>query len=337
MMIINIILILLIVLSVFLGSLFGGAETGIYQLSRIRLQLGIEKKRLPFVMLGKIVRDSPALLVSILIGNNLAHYIATSMVTYMLLSRMQAEHTVELFATVLTAPVLFVFSELVPKNIFYYRSDTLVPLTAPLLFVFHKICTYSGLTPALRFISHGFAKLIGVSDPSKRAVTAVQKHQIGAILKDTHEEGLLSKVQSDIINRLVLISNIRISSVMIPVKEVLMVDKNSDKQLLFDILQKNVFTRLPVYDHWPENIIGFIDIYDCLSSTQQFDNLNNFIKPVRKLAADTTVTDAINVMRKEKQKIVLVTKVSHIGRGKPIGIVTMKDLVEELLGELAEW
>lgn len=333
----SIILILLIVLSVTLAGLFAGAETGIYQLSRLRLQLGIEKKRLLFVILGKIIHDSPALLVTILIGTNLAYYTVTSMVTYMLLSRMQAGHTVELFATLLTAPVLFVFSELIPKNIFYYRADSLMPLTAPLLFVFHKLCTYCGLAPALRFISHSLAKLTGVSDPSKRTVTAVQKHQIGAILKDTHEEGFFSTVQSDIINRLVVISNIRISEVMIPINKVLMVDKNSNRQVLLSTLEKSIFTRLPVYDHQPENIIGFINIYDCLSSTERFDNLNNFITPIRKLPADTTVTDAINIMRSEKQKIILVTKVSHIGRGKPIGIVTMKDLVEELLGELAEW
>ncbi|MHC4173417.1 MAG: CBS domain-containing protein [Planctomycetota bacterium] len=87
----------------------------------------------------------------------------------------------------------------------------------------------------------------------------------------------------------------------------------------------------------PENIIGFINIYETLSSSEQFTELRNFIKPIRKLDADTVVSDAINVMAKENQKIVLVTRIGRTGRERPIGIVTMKDLVEELLGELAEW
>jgi len=70
---------------------------------------------------------------------------------------------------------------------------------------------------------------------------------------------------------------------------------------------------------------------------QEFTDLRNFTKPIRRLPADITVSDAISIMQKENQKIVLVTRVSHVGREKPVGIVTMKDLVEELLGELAEW
>ena len=84
-------------------------------------------------------------------------------------------------------------------------------------------------------------------------------------------------------------------------------------------------------------VIGFINIYEALSSTEQFAELHNFVKPIRKLAANTAVTDAINIMRNENQKIVLVMRKTHVGRERPIGIVTMKDLVEELLGELAEW
>jgi len=141
-MINSIILVAAFALSVISAGLFAGAETGIYQLSRLRLRLGIEKKQLSFVILGKSLRDSPALLLSMLIGTNLAHYLATSIVTYMLLTKVAAEHTAEVFATLLTAPVLFVFSELLPKNIFFYRADFLMPCIAPVLFAFHKLFSW---------------------------------------------------------------------------------------------------------------------------------------------------------------------------------------------------
>ena len=116
-----------------------------------------------------------------------------------------------------------------------------------------------------------------------------------------------------------------------------MVDMNSDKPALLNKLKKSAFTRLPVYDRQPANIVGFINIYEALNSAEDFTKLNNLIKPIRKLHADTTVTEAINTMQNENQKIVLVTKTGRTAREKPIGIVTMKDLVEELLGELTEW
>ncbi len=330
-------LILVAVFTVILSGLFAGAETGIYQLSRLRLRLGIEKKRLSFVILGKCLRDSPALLLSMLVGNNLTHYFVTSIVTYLLLSKVEGAHTAELFATLITVPILFVFAELIPKNIFFYRADYLMSFFAPVLFAFHKVFSWCGAVPLLKFMSGIFARLTGAPVPFRTAITAVQRHHIRAIFTDIREEGLLSSVQTDIINRLVSISNIAIGAVMTPINKVEMVDANSDNSALLNKLKESVFTRLPVVDERPANIVGFINIYDCLSSSEQFTNLHNFIKPIRKLHADTTVIDAINVMQSENQKIVLVTRAGPAGRERPIGIVTMKDLVEELLGELAEW
>ena len=331
------VLILVAVFGVVLSGLFAGAETGMYQLSRLRLRLGIEKRRLSSVILGKCVRDRSALLLSVLIGNNLTHYFVTSIVTYMLLSKVRVAHTAELFAAFITVPVLFVFGELIPKNIFFYRADYLMSLVAPLLLIFHKLFSWCGAVPLLKFMSGIFAKLAGSAAPLETVTTVVQRPHIRAIVAETREEGILSSVQTDIINRLVSISNTPIGAVMTPINKVEMVDASSDNSALLDKLKKCAFTRLPVADQRPANIVGFINIYEALSSPEQFTELRNFIKPIRKLTGNTTVIDAINIMQRENQKIVLVTRTGRGGRERPIGIVTMKDLVEELLGELAEW
>jgi putative hemolysin len=333
----NIVLISAVVFFVVLAGLFAGSETGMYQLSRLRLRLGIEKKRLPFIILGRCLSDSPGLLLSMLIGTNLAHYIATSIVTSLFLSTVGADHTAEFFATVLTVPVLFIFSELIPKNTFFYRADRLMPYISPLLYLFHKFLSWCGIVPALKFISGGFARLMGLSASSRTFIVSAQRHKVRAILQDMHEEGILSPMQSDIINRLVSISHIHIASVMIPINDVETVDVNFDYSALLNKLSKCAFTRLPVTEGRTGNIIGFISIYEALSSTEKFADLRGFIKPIRKLDAGMTVIDAMNIMKKENHKIVLVVRAGRLGRERPVGIVTMKDLVEELLGELAEW
>ncbi|MHC4114616.1 MAG: CNNM domain-containing protein [Planctomycetota bacterium] len=334
---VSIVLVLAIFLAVVLGGLFSGSETGIYQLSRLRLRLGYEERRILFVMLANIMRDSSSLLISMLIGTNLTCYITTSIVTYMLLSRFQVGYAAEFFATIITAPALFVFSDLIPKNIFYYRADSLMPSVAPVLLIFHKFFTWCGIVPLLRLISRAFAKLTGSASLSKVAVTTVYPSHIKAIFQETHEEGLLSPVQTDIINRIESILHLRIQSVMTPINKTQTISKDSTNEILLDKLKKHAFTRLLVYEEWAGNIVGFVDIYECLNSAGDFSNLNDFLKPIRELGSETTVSDALNIMRSENQKIVLVAKMTHAGRKKPIGIVTMKDLVEELLGELSEW
>jgi CBS domain containing-hemolysin-like protein len=333
----NIIFIAVIVFFVLLAGLSAGSETGMYRISRLRLRLGIEKKKLSFVILGKCLHDSSGLLLSMLIATNLAYYLVTSIVTNIFVNKVDTEHTAELFATLLTAPTLFVFSELIPKNIFFYRSDFLMPYLSPFLYAFHKALSWCGIIPLLKFISSLLMRLSGLASSSNTAITSTQRHQVQAILQDTHEEGILSPVQTDIINRLVGISHISIRSVMIDIDNVQTVDVNSDNTVLLEKLKKYAFSRLPVTDGQPGNIIGFIDIYETLNSSEQFTNLQNFIKPILKVNAKTTVIDMINIMQKDHQKIVLVTKMSRAGQERSIGIATMKDLVEELIGELAEW
>jgi putative hemolysin len=333
----NIVLISAIGFFVVLAGLFAGSETGMYQFSRLRLRLGIEKKRLPFIILGRCMSDSPGLLLSMLIGTNLAHYLATSIVTSMFLGTVGTEHTAEFFATALTVPILFIFSELIPKNMFFYRADLLMPYFSPVLYSFHKLLSWCGIVPALKFISGGFARMLGLAASSRTLIASAQRHKVQAILQDTREEGILSPVQSDIINRLVGISHVHIGSVMIPMQNVETVDVNSDDSALLNKLNKCAFTRLPVTEGRTGNIIGFISIYEALISSEKFADLSGFIKPIRKLDADMTVIDAMNIMQKENEKIVLVVRAGRFGRQRPVGIATMKDLVEELLGELAEW
>jgi putative hemolysin len=335
----SILIVLAVVCCVILGGLFSGSETGLYQLSRLRLRLGIERKKLPFVILGRCLRDSSGLLLTLLIGNNVVNYLATSLVTSSFLARfgVQYEYRAELSATLLMVPLLFIFSELIPKNIFLYRADVLTPYFSPVIYAFYKPLSWSGIIPALRFVSGSFARLIGLAGSSRTFIASAQRHKVQAILQDTSEEGILSPVQSDIINRLVGISHVRIGSVMIPIQQVETVDVNSDDSALLKKLNKCAFTRLPVTDARAGDIIGFVSIYEALSSFEKFADLRGFVKPLRRLDAETSVIDAMNVMQKENQKIILVVRAGRLGRQRPIGIVTMKDLVEELLGELAEW
>ncbi len=288
------------------------------------------------MILNKCVLDSSGLLFSLLIGTNLSHYIATSIITSMFLDKFETEILAEIFSALLIAPILFVFSELIPKNLFFYRADILMPYTAPILYVFHNTLKMSGLISVLRFISGTIAKLAGSTTSTKTIMSSTKRHAIQAILQDTHEEGILSSVQTDIINRLVKISNVYVKSVMVPLEKVLTVNINSDRTALLKILQGHKHTRIPAVDS-SGNIAGYINIYEVLSSSEEFTNLSGFIKPLKNIDAEINITDAIRFMQSQKQKMLLVLRYGRFNKEKPVGIITMKDLVEEILGELSEW
>jgi len=333
----NYILIPTAVFLVLLAGLFSGSETGIYQLSLLRLRLGVEKKRFTFIILAKLLRDRAGLLISTLLGNNLSNYLTTSIVTWLLLSKFGNEQKAELFTTIIMTPTLFVFSELLPKNIFFYRSDALMHYIAPVLFVFKKLFTFCGIIPLLKILSRSFALLAGSPLPAKTAATAIRSSYIKVLFEETQEDDVLSPVQTDIIKRLTNISDLTLRSVMTALGKVQMINQNSDRDSVLSKLKGHLYTRLPVYKHDPANISGFVNVYECLSTKEKFSDLENFTKPMRRLDSKTNVIEAINIMRREKLKIIMVTKSGYAAREKAIGIITMKDLVEELLGELAEW
>jgi CBS domain containing-hemolysin-like protein len=329
----NLIYLLIFVGCVFLAGLFAGTETGIYQLSRLRLRLGVENKKLSFVMLSSSMRDSASLLISMLLGTNLAHYFATSGMTYLVLGVVETEHRAELLATLVSAPIFFIFSELIPKNLFFYRADNLMPAVSPVIYVFDRAARLCGITPILKKLSQ-IHRHIGRSETATREITlSTSRGYFETILMETHEEGMLSNTQAEMVRRLGRISDMPVSMVMTPTAKVLQVDVNSSKSDLLELCKKYAFTRYPVYEGWTGNVIGLINVYDCLTWPKDFTSLHNMVQPIRSIPPDTTVMHAIDIMQNEKEKMMLVAREGR----RPVGVVTMKDLVEELLGELTEW
>ena len=333
----NSVLILLAIVAFGFSALFSGLETGIYRLSRLRLRLATETGGLRHAMLSSVMRDGPGLLLALLVANNLANYVATSCITSLFLGLVETEHAAELLTTLATAPLLFVFGESIPKNLFLYRADFLAVWLAPLLFVTHRVLTWCGAVPLLRLASQAFSQLARSPVSSRSMITSTQSHQVRAILRDTHDEGLLSPVQSDIIDRIINIPGLRLNAVLVPLTRAQSLDIRSDRTTLLNRLKRHAFTRLLVWDGAPANIVGFVNVYDILSREEDFESLEKFVTPIRRMEVGTPVIDAIDTMRREGLKIVLVTRSRRSGHDAPAGIVTMKDLVEELLGELAEW
>ncbi|MBN1126094.1 MAG: DUF21 domain-containing protein, partial [Sedimentisphaerales bacterium] len=106
--------ILFCLILILLAAFFAGSETGVYRLSRFRLRLGIQQHRPMYSLLAKIISDSHGLMLSLLTGNNLANYLVTSLVTYMLIRYGDSQHAAEAHATMIMTPILFLFGEILP-------------------------------------------------------------------------------------------------------------------------------------------------------------------------------------------------------------------------------
>ena len=329
-----------VVLLVLLGGFFAGSETGIYRLSRFRLRLGIQEHRPFYSILDKVVKDSHGMVLTALIGNNLANYASTSIVTYIILSRTQAAHSAEFYATAVMTPLLFLFVDIIPKSVYYLHADAILPRLAPVLWFFWQLFTRLGVVGLLKSISGFLSRLFGLPPDAAGVITAGHRTQMKQIINETRDEGIVSTFQKDIMHRTVDIPTMPVREVMIPISKVVMADLQTNTAQLLEILRSSTYTRLPVYSKKKTRIVGLINIYDVLTTGDQFDNLQQFIKPADSLPATTSVLDAIGIMGKANHPMMIVTTAGdrrQKTKQKPSGLITMKDLIEELTGELTPW
>jgi putative hemolysin len=314
------------------SAYFSGLETGIYRLSKVRLRLGKERKPKPYIFLDSLIRDEKALIFTTLIANNIVNYGVTSIVTGLFLLA-ENTHAAEAYTTAIVTPTLFVFAEVIPKNTFFYRANTLMPKLSFGLWLCHKTLVTTGIVGALKTISDFFTRIAGSKMPVDSAMIVSEKHYIRRLARETHEEGLLTTTQTGIINRLINISNTTVTSVMVPIEQVEMVNVKTSREDLRKELQKTDFRKLPVYRGSKRDIIGYIDIYETLNQQDDFTDLESFIKPVAKLPAETGLVEAITTMRDQNLRIILVTSSTH-SKTRVVGFLTTKDVVEQLTGEL---
>ncbi len=328
----RIILIIIILCGILLAGFFAGTESGIYRMSRSVLRLGIEQKKRFFGALGRLIGDAHSVILSTLVGVNLATYLTTSCTAYLYLDICGDSNMAEFYTVLIITPVMFVFAELIPKNLFVHYADRLMPPFAFVLWFFHRIFTYTGISPLLRLFARVFAFIGSPDDSDVVSAVAMERHHIPQIMRENIEDGHLSRIQSEMIDRLINMPNVQVREVMIPISRVRMLKLESTRAELIDMLRQCEFTKFPVYQGSQNNIVGVVNIYDCLASNLPDTAVGDNVVPAVKIADQRPLLDTINLMRASKQSMAIITHT--YGHAAPVGIVTMKDLVEEFIGEL---
>ncbi len=336
---ITVLLLFAVVVTVLLSAFFSGSETGVYRFSRFHLRIGVQQRKPFFSLLSNVLSDARGYILTVLIGNNMVNYAATSIVTYMFLRQTGSDRAAELSATVIMTPVLFLFGEIIPKSIYYLHADTLLPAVAPLMWFFHRLFSRIGTFAVLKWMADALSRLFHLPSDAAEVITAGHRTQIKQIINETRDEGIVSAFQKDIMDRAVDIPAVPVQAVMVPVSQAVMVDVDTGAEALREVLKTSTYTRLPVFEKDRNHIVGFVNIYHALARDESFGDLRGLIRPIGRLRPTTSVLDAITLMRKGNYRMMVVAAPHREGRPeeKVLGIVTMKDLIEELTGELTPW
>jgi putative hemolysin len=323
-----IILLTLIILAAF-SFFFSASETSIIGLSRIRLrhmlQQGIKRAQ----SIQRLVAKLDKLIAAILIGNNIVNIAISSIVTSIFVQVYGYQWGV-VVSTFVTTMVLLIFCEVTPKILSAKHSEKVALATAP---VMERVIVI--LKPLIIFfigISNFILKLFGVG-PSKRS-PLITEEELRTMIEVGKEEGVLSEDERKMLHRIFEFGDTKLSDVMVTKDKIVAVNVNTDSEDLLNIFVEEGHARLPVYSGSVDNIVGIIYAKDLLYILREkgLFLLQDLLHEACYVPGSMRVNELLKRFQAEKIQIAIIADKDK----KALGLVTLEDLLEEIVGEIEE-
>lgn len=311
-----------------LSAFFSSAETGMMALNRFKLKHLVKQRNKSAIRANKLLQRPDRLLGIILIGNNFVNILAAALTTILCL-RLFGDSGVLIGSIILTMIVL-IFAEVTPKTFAANYSEK-VALPSSLILKFLQKLLYP-LVWIVNFFSNSILKLLGVKE--KESEEDLSPEELKSILENSgdlipsrYQEMLLSVLELD---------KISIDEIMIPKNEIIGIDLSKDIEEIGDFLKDSKKEFFPIFDQNLDDIKGIINLYGINSflSSQKKDteSLLQNSEEVYFALENTSLNIQLNNFQKDKKKIAVV--LDEYGSVK--GMVDIKDILEEIVGELSD-
>ncbi len=317
----------LLALLLFLSAFFSGSETALMTLNRYRLQHLVKQKHRGALKAHKLLARPDRLIGLILLGNNFVNILASSIATVIAI-RIGGDDIIPA-ATALLTIVVLIFSEVTPKTLAALKPETLAFISAwiyiPLLKIFYPIVWI------VNAISNLLLRIVGVN-PKKAKIDTLDKDELKSIVSDTNH--LLPVRYQNMLIRILDLESASVEDIMTQRKEIVGIDLEDSIEEIVQQLRNSPHTRLPVYKKNIDRVIGFLHIRTVLSriSSPDFDKqviTDSLTKPFF-IPASTSIHKQMQIFKTERQRIGLVVD----EYGDVQGLVTLDDLLQEIVGEL---
>ncbi|MCL2841050.1 MAG: hemolysin family protein [Defluviitaleaceae bacterium] len=310
----------LLILSVF----FSACETAYSSLNRIRLK-HMAKTSKRAVLALKLHDDFNRLLSTLLVGNNVANLSAAAICTVLFVHRF-GDFGATLSTIVLTI-VVVVFADVTPKVLAKESPEKVAQFCAPFLRLFMVI-----LAPANLFFFY-WKKLLSLIFKANANEKAITEEELLTIVEEAEQEGVIDNEDKELLRNALDFYDQQARDILTPRMDVTGVSKTATAEEIADKFLTSGLSRLPVYEGDLDHIVGILHMRDFFSHTtgrKGFEYLGKIITPPVYVAPQTNISDLFKLLQKEKSHMAVVSD----EYGGTEGIVTMEDILEELVGEI---
>ena len=317
-----------------ISALFSAAETALTGASRARMhQLEREGDRAAR-RVNELLSDRETMIGAVLLGNNMINILASALATQVLTRAIPGGWGVAAATAVMTVLVL-VFAEVLPKTLAILRSDDVARfLSAPTLIV---VRVFGPIIYTIQYIVRRTLNLFGVRLGMEMDVLAAHEEIRGAV-EYHHSEGLVESHDRWMLGGVLDLAEMDVSEVMVHRKEIALIDADqSPREILAEALA-STHSRLPLYRGEPENIVGVLHAKDLLQAIASADgrieavDVESIVREPWFIPETTSLKDQLAAFLKRRNHFALV--VDEYGALQ--GLVTLEDILEEIVGEIED-
>lgn len=315
---------LLLAFFIVLGAYFAASEISLASVNQSRLKIRADKGDKNAAKALYILSHFDDAISTILIGNNIAHIFAASVAT-LVATRLWGPKSL-VYVTVGITVIVFFVSEMLPKTLAKAYSERFSVFVSPslkiLMFILRPVSF------VLAAIGNLFLRL--VSDEKKATVTEEEFYSIIESIKD---EGAMEDEKGDWVHTALKFGDKIVDNIKTVRTDIIAVDCTDDEQEIFDTIKNSKHSRIPVYNHTIDDIVGVLQIRKYLRASFQLGkpaNVYDFLDPPLFVFQNTYIDELLPEMSRQKVNLAVVTNTF----GGVVGVVTVEDILEELVGEI---
>ena len=318
-------IILLVLLA--LSAFFSSAETALTTVNKIRLRTLSEAGNKKADRVLRVTENQGKMLSAILIGNNIVNISASSLATTLAI-RIFGSMGAGIATGILTLLIL-IFGEISPKTMATIKAEKMSLAIAGIIDFLMKV-----LTPVIFIINklaEGFLFLLGVRPGDQ--MSAMTEEEIRTIVDVGQETGVIEDEERDMIHNLFDFGDAEAKEIMIPRIDMVAIQADAPTEEVLEIFRKEKFTRIPVYEDTTDNIIGILNIKDLLIQDHDADfSIRDIMRKPYYTYEHKNTADLFMEMRHNSISLAIVLD----EYGSTAGIVTLEDLLEEIVGEIRD-
>ena len=336
--------VLAVLICLVLSAFYSGSETALVSVNKIRINQLVESENTKAGIIHRLVESPQRMLALTLVGTNLANVLIAQFGEG-LVSRGFPNLTVSLqgaIATVGVTTLLLIFGEILPKTIFRVKADALALRYAYLLRLSEWV-----LAPLIYFVQTLTQFIVKPADKgSSRPSPDAQREELRLLATMGERSGNLYTDQRRMIHSLLNLQDRTVEQVMVPLVDIVAIEKNTKCEDFLQVAADSGFSRIPVYEEQIYNIVGIVNLLDVIyndvesettsNSHDESDALPETVEPFIRKVLHVPESKNINALLKEIQhtRHTMVFAVDEYGG--TVGLVTVEDLVEEIVGEFSD-